>query len=223
MDDTEVTHLLATLTAHSVFLQKEVGENTGAVAALFAELVCTFGIPRIDFRELHWRYQPVPEVYLLTEQFDRFCPPRRHLDKLGLDTDDLESFIEALGCYTEPSEKDLEELNSCLYVAIPRARTNSHTGIVLMCWERIEAFEQKSELAVAHLLHVVGFHEHSHAARASTLSKGKDSGILRAEETVAQWETHMFLRSRRHSHIESTIETMKKLMRKQPSCYQIPI
>lgn len=223
MDSTSRTDLLATLTAHNVFLQREVAANGGAVGVVFVEMACALGIPRTDFRELHRGYEPVPEVYLLKEQFDRFCPPERHRAELDLDIEDLDTFIEALGCYIEPSEQDFEELNPYLYVGVPRAKTHSHPGVVLMCWERIEALEHSSELAVAHLLHVVGFHEHSHAARAAKLAKGNDPRVLRAEETVAQWETYMFLRSRRHAHIEQTIDTMKKLMAVQPNCYQIPI
>jgi len=97
--------------------------------------------------------------------------------------------------------------------------------LVLICWERINAAPKQLGLEdhlYLPLLDVAAFHEHSHAARESKLLQGANPDILHREETIAQEETYMFLRTRSRDQREA-IEAMKKLMEKQPECYHIRI
>ena len=94
---------------------------------------------------------------------------------------------------------------------------------MLICWDRIVRAVEQLGLdgdSVFELLHVVCFHEHSHAARESMLLRTGDPELLRREETIAQQETYMFLRNRGETN---AIEAMRKLMDEQPNCYRIPI
>jgi DNA-binding FrmR family transcriptional regulator len=88
-------------------------------------------------------------------------------------------------------------------------------------WDRINAAEQKWD-AIGLLLRVVGFHEHSHAARTASLLQHAEPTVQQAEETLAQWESYMFVRSRTHTSTAKAIKAMKDLMGEQPNCYRIP-
>ncbi|MDA2914341.1 hypothetical protein MYX77_10375 [Acidobacteriia bacterium AH_259_A11_L15] len=185
---------------------------------------CMVGIPRAHFRELHLRYRAVPEIYVERRTFDLFCPPKPYLaklaDELGKDIE-IDLFFEALGCYLELNEQQLETLNKSLTLPVDRPVDARFPGVVLMCWDRINGASRRlGEGGEHYLLYAVAFHEHSHAARAARLLKHSSARVLQAEETVAQWETYMFLSSRNE---DAALEAMRKLMEHQPLCYRIRI
>lgn len=224
MKTAENESLVETLSRCGLHVQVDLCEKMDILGNIFRGVASVVGIPRKGFQELHSRYDPVPEVYVRQEVFDSFCPPRRYLnqlrDELAEDVD-LDIFLEALGCYFEPNEQEHADLNSKLTIPVAPPKSEERSGLVLMCWDRIAAAAPKLGVeAVFLLLYVVAFHEHSHAARAAKLLKRGSADVLQAEETVAQWETYMFLRSRQE---EKAIEAMKKLMDEQPNCYRIPI
>jgi hypothetical protein len=218
----EAEDLVKSLARRNLFFQAELCGTPAALASVCSELDYVFGCRRNQFRNLHFGYDPVPEIYLQSKEFDRFFPPRSYLDQLGYDRE-IEHFIEGLGCYLEPTEEQDAELNSILKIPFPHPSTQNRKGVVLMCWDRVDATADKLCVSVLDLLCAVGFHEHSHAACSAKVLKGGSVEILRAEETIAQWETYMFLQSRKHPKAQTAIEAMKKLMQEQPDCYKIPI
>ncbi len=184
------------------------------------------GVPRSRFSDLHFAYEPVPEIYLSKATFDRFFPPRKHLSQLHdelADDIDIELFLEALGCNIIPDQRQRQDISSKLSVELPYPEPQQRQGLVLICWERIVRAVKGRGLqdnGVLPLLDIVCFHEHSHAARESSLLRTGDPEILRREETIAQEETYMFLRS--HGKTDA-IRAMKELMKNQPNCYRIRI
>ena len=214
------------LASKGFYFQSELCDSPSeAVRITFWQLASNCALfSRMDFGELHTGYEPVHETYLLSKEFDEFCPPEQYLqrlnDELGPDTK-LSIFLEALGCYIELDQQRRTKLNSLLKIPVPSPGRHERAGIVLMCWDRIREAGQELGVPDVLLLDVVGFHEHSHAARAASLLRHGDWRILQTEETLAQSETYMFLRSRTHPHTESAIDTMKELINWQPLCYQI--
>jgi hypothetical protein len=183
------------------------------------------GTPRKQFADLHFRYEPVPEICLSRETFDRFSPPRRYLSQLHdalSEVTDPDIFLEALGCHIVPNDREREEISSRLSVKLPPNEPQGRRGLVLICWERIATAAKRLGLGDDHLplLEAVCFHEHSHSARESSLLRTGDAELLRREETVAQHETYLFLRSQGK---RDALEAMKRLMYEQPECYRIPI
>ncbi len=207
-----------TLSENSIYLQKELVEEAGG--PLFTDRCCLLGFPRRDFSRLHTRYRLVPETYLLHDVFDSFCPPEYHLRSLEQDLPGgIGTFLEALGCYCELGATEVRKLNSRLAVPVPSPAEDEKTAVILLCWDRIQ--DAAKELGIdpfLHLLHAVATHEHSHAARGNRVHRSPE--VLQVEETVAQWETYMFLLSIGEKNM---IKAMRKLMEKQPKCYQIPI
>ncbi len=102
---------------------------------------------------------------------------------------------------------------------VPLSPKVHKAGYVPMCWDRIKnaAPQLKIDWHIL-LLQAVAFHEHSHAARGSRPDKPVE--VLCAEETVAQWEAYMYLKS---CGEDPCIDAMKKLMERQPPCYHIPV
>lgn len=225
MKSTESENLVETLARSGFYFQAGLCDTPEVLVStfVFVQVVFPGDFCRESFQGLHFGYEPVPEVYVAKEVFDSFCPPRQHLnklrDELGRDID-IDLFIEALGCYFQPNDQQLDELNSRLRFKVPLPQADKRSGLVLMCWGRIHAAAAKLGASAHHLLLVVAFHEHSHAARSATLLRSNQPEILQAEENVSQWEAYMFLRSRNE---QAAIEAMKKLMDEQPNCYRIPM
>jgi hypothetical protein len=217
----EKEELPTVLGRQGVYIEKTLPEQ--AIADAFCSSV--FGIRRAEFSDLPFGYQPVPEVWLSKDTFDRFFPPRRHLSQLRDELDDINIglFLEALGCHVIPDDRQRQEISSKLSLTLPQPEPNQRTGLVLICWERIVTAVREPGLednGFFPLFHVVCFHEHSHAARESRLLRASDHEILKREETIAQEETYMFLRSLRNA---DAIKVMQELMEHQPNRYRIRI
>ncbi len=105
------------LAAKGVYLQKELSAETAVT--IFGSAQCW---PRRSFEQLHFGYEPVPEIYLLHEVFDRFFPPRKYLSQLRddlADDTDIEIFLEALGCHIIPDDRGRQDISSELGLTLP--------------------------------------------------------------------------------------------------------
>lgn len=224
--DNEDNNLHELAASCGAYLERGLQEQ--AVVDAYTSACSFLGIPRCQFSDLHFRYKPVPEIYLSKATFDEFFPPRSYLSQLRQEHEDTELalFLEALGCHIIPDKRQREELSSKLSQKLPMPGPDQGQGLVLICWERIHnapaqlGLEGHWSLA---LLYAVSFHEHSHAARQSRLLTPPDQVILSKEETIAQEEAYMFLRSRNHRGAKDAIEAMERLMQHQPECYRIRI
>jgi len=116
-----------------------------------------------------------------------------------------------------------EDISSALSRALPETTPGQRQGLVLICSDRVREAASRLGTDVLPLLHVVRVHEHSHAARETKLLRTGDPELLRREETIAQQETYMFLRSCGGVDAADAIKAMKNLMDQQPNCYWIPI
>ena len=209
-----------TLAKCGIHIQKALTGEIGGI--LFQKRANVLDFPRREFTRLHSPYRLVPEVYLSLDLFDSFCPPERHLEELREELPpgaSIGTYLHALGCYCKMRSTEFSRLCAALTVPVTPHPGKETVDLILICFARIKTTAQELNLELwFELLHAVATHEHSHAARACKYDGPPE--VLRAEETVAQWETYMFLLAEKQ--IDS-IEAMKRLMPKQPRCYQIPI